>query len=167
GLSYTLPSFSVSPNPITLFRANNPALAKWYNNSTFQWGFKGTRSGTASQSDFARRIQDQERSDASGNMSFSMGRLSLSTSGQLNQVFFEEVIGRDSIGNEIGRLTGGNRDRGSWNASLGFQQDLIGQTTFTPSLGFGQEIRRDSLTANEYLAAPLRMNFGASLSTAI
>jgi hypothetical protein len=65
------------------------------------------------------------------------------------------------------RLKGGRADEGSWSASIGYQQDLIGQTTLTPNLGFSQEVRRDSLTSNEYLAAPTRMNFGASLSTAI
>ncbi|HEX6068836.1 MAG TPA: putative LPS assembly protein LptD [Longimicrobiaceae bacterium] len=167
GISYTLPSFSVSPNPITLFRDANSATASWYNNASLQWGFTGKRHGTADRSDFAQGAQDQLRNDLNGNVSLTVGRLNLSTSAQVNQNEFEEVIGYDSLGVEMGRLPGGNRDRGSWNASLGYQQDLIGQTTLTPSLGFSQEFRRDSLTSNEYLNAPTRVNFGASLSTAI
>jgi hypothetical protein len=183
GLSYTLPSFSISPNPITLFRPTNPAEASWYNNASINWGFRATRSGTEGEASLRSGTQDRQETDLNGNVSLSLGRLNLSTSGQLNQAFLEEVSGFE-FGNEVispcpdgglegllqlpcRRRAGGNRDVGRWNASVGFQQPLIGQTTLTPSLGFSQEVRRDSLTHDEYLQAPTRMNLGVSLSTAI
>ena len=128
-------------------------------------------------------MQDRQTTDVDGGASLSLGRLNLSTSGTFNRSSLEEVSGYDlgmevlgpcaddPVGGLLGLpcivLPGGHDDEASWNASIGYQQDLIGQTTLTPNLGFSQEIRRDSLTSDEYLAAPLRLNFGASLSTAI
>lgn len=181
-LTYTLPTLAVNPNPITLFRASNPALASWYNNTTINWGFRAERSGSQNRASLRTRTQDSQDTDLDGNVSLSVGRLSLSTSGSLNQSALEELSGFQFGDNVVDRcvdesdsplqlpcqrIPGGNRDRGNWTASIGYQQPLIGQTTLTPSLGFSQEIRRDSLTGNEYLRAPMRMNFAASLSTAI
>jgi hypothetical protein len=178
GLTYTLPSFSLAPNPITLFRPDNPAEASWYNNASINWGFKATRSGTENEASLRSGVQDRQDTDLNGNLSLSLGRLSLSTSGTLNQSELEELSGYQ-LGDELVmgctegplapclQLPGGNRDRGNWNASIGYQQPLIGQTTLTPSLGFSQEVRRDSLTSNAYLRAPMRMNLGVSLATAI
>ncbi len=183
GINYTLPSFSIQPNPITLFRSTSPELASWYNDANIQWGLRATRSGTSGEGSFRSGTQDEQTTDVNANFSINLGRLSLSTSGQLNQTESEELTGfrfgnevispcdEDSLSGILSLpcqvLRGGREDRASWNASLGYQQDLIGSTTLTPSLGFSQEIRRDSLTGFEYLEAPMRINFGASLSTAI
>src|SRR5690606_31880507 len=79
GLHYTLPPFALSPNTITLFRATHPSLASWYNDASLQWGFKATRSGTDNVSDITRGTQDRQNTDVNGNLSLSLGRLSLST----------------------------------------------------------------------------------------
>lgn len=182
GINYTLPTFSIQPNPITLFRSTTPDT-RWYNDANIQWGLRATRSGTSGEGNFRSGTQDEQNTDVNANFSINLGRVSLSTSGQLNQSEREELTGF-RFGNEVISpcgddvfesllglpcqvLRGGREDRASWNASLGYQQNLIGSTTLTPSLGFSQEVRRDSLTDFEYLQAPMRVNFGASLSTAI
>lgn len=53
----------------------------------------------------------------------------------------------------------------SWNASLNYQQNLIGSTTFTPSISWDSEfLRTDTLSyAQDFVAGPTRVSFGASL----
>jgi hypothetical protein len=168
GISATFPSFSLSPNPITLFRQSNPDLAAWYNNVTLAWNLTGRRNLTRGRSDFARRLQDDTRTDLQGGLTqLSIGNLNFSATGSLNQTLLEEVIGADSVGNELGRLAGGRQDRADWNASVGYQQKLIGQTIVTPNLVVSQQIQRDSLTAGEFVGGAQRISFGASMSSAL
>lgn len=181
-LVYTLPTFSVNPTPITLFRAPNPDLASWYSNTSINWNFRAERSGTDNRGSLTARTQDSQDLDLSGQFSVNVGRFNVSTSGSLDQRALEELTGFQ-FGNEViercpdagsgllrvpcDTIAGGHSDKGLWSAGIGYQQDLIGQTTLTPTLGLSQEVRRDSLTGFEYLQGPMRMNFGAGLSTAI
>ena len=183
GLSYTLPSFALAPNPVTLFRSTTPDLARWYNDASFQWNFRTTRSGTANEADLLRGRQDEQRIESDAEVSLTVGRLNIATSGTFNRRSLDEVTGYDfgrsvltpcqegGLGGLLQPpcrvLRGTEADQGTWNATIGYQQDLIGQTVLTPNLGLSQEILRDSLTGGNYLQGPMRMNFGASLSTAI
>lgn len=53
----------------------------------------------------------------------------------------------------------------SWNASINYQQNLIGSTTLTPSISWDSEfLRNDTLPyAQDFVAGPTRVSFGASL----
>ena len=55
--------------------------------------------------------------------------------------------------------------RVSWNSSINFQQNLIGSTTLTPQISWDGEMRRaDTLAlAQDFVSAPTRISFGASL----
>lgn len=169
GITATLPSFSISPNSITLFREATPEAASWYNNATVAWSLSGSRALTRDKSDFDRQIQDETRTQLRGGLTqFSMGNLNLSATGSLNQRVLDELIGRDPLsGIPRGTLPGQNIDVADWNATLGYQIRLIGNTMVTPGFSFNQELRRDSLTGGEYLGGPRRMSFGASTNTAI
>ncbi|HEX6926002.1 MAG TPA: putative LPS assembly protein LptD [Longimicrobiaceae bacterium] len=183
GLTYTFPRFSISPNPITLFPSSSPDLARWYNNATINWNFDAIKRGSTGEGSFTSGAQDQSQTQVDGGLSLTLGRLSISTSGNLDLSEREEVTGF-RFGNDV--ITGcplpdfvgppqafcevrpgGRSDQASWSASINYQQELIGQTTLTPTLGVSQQILRDSLTNFEYLAAPMRVNFGASLATAL
>jgi hypothetical protein len=52
-----------------------------------------------------------------------------------------------------------------WNASVNFQQNLIGSTTLTPQISWDGEMRRaDTLAlAQDFVSAPTRISFGAAL----
>jgi hypothetical protein len=55
----------------------------------------------------------------------------------------------------------------TWNASVNYQQRLVGSTTLTPSLRIsGRMLRRDTL-GSSFFSAPSRLSFGASLKTDI
>ena len=68
-------------------------------------------------------------------------------------------------------MAAGHEDQGetdlSWNASLNYQQRLIGSTTITPSLQLSGRLLRsdtDSL-AQSFVSAPARISFGATLKS--
>jgi hypothetical protein len=59
-----------------------------------------------------------------------------------------------------------------WSTSIGYQQRLIGTTTLTPRLAISGNLLRDDESAvteaqEGFVAAPMRLNFGASLKTDI
>ncbi len=167
-ITATLPSFSISPNSITLFRSATPDLAHWWNDATLTWNLNGTRSLSSKKGDFLRGIQDYNRTQLSGGItSFSLGKLSFSATGNLNQSQLQEETGVDSLGNVLGVLPATRNDVANWAASLSYQVNLIGQTSVSPTLSFNREIRRDSLTDGRYVSGPMRMSFGASMATAL
>jgi hypothetical protein len=53
----------------------------------------------------------------------------------------------------------------TWNASLDYQKQLIGSTTFTPRLSISGSMERadTSLLARDFVSAPMRVSFGATL----
>ncbi len=52
-----------------------------------------------------------------------------------------------------------------WNASINYQQNLIGSTTLTPSISWSSELQKNDTLAftQDFVAAPTRLSFGASL----
>lgn len=176
-----LPDVSLSFNPITLFRSS-ASEPSWYNNATLVFGGAGSRVITDEPSD---SVRDKALSRFNVNQSLTIGNLGLSTSAALNRELLRPLIGLGFPGDSLlPRI----RDAGSWNASISYQQRLIGSTTITPNLGLSQEILRDdgrtgqrvagvnvvdrlrgrfganpadSLDIGEYVAAPVRLNFGA------
>jgi hypothetical protein len=164
----TFPSFSLQPKSVTLFRSPTPEQSRWYNNATLTWNLTGKRFSRTPGTSVARQFQPVDRTQISGGLgSFSLGKLSLSATGDLDQQVFRPYEQKDTAGTVIRTLPGGHQDVGQWNASLSYQQDLIGQTSLSPNLSVSQEIRRDSLSHDEYLQGPTRLSFGAGLSTAL
>jgi hypothetical protein len=51
----------------------------------------------------------------------------------------------------------------SWNSSLNFQQNLIGTTTFTPSVSVGGRLLKNDTSEQRFVSGPVRMDVGAEL----
>lgn len=58
--------------------------------------------------------------------------------------------------------------RMSWNASIDYQQNLMGSTTFTPRVSWDSELlRSDTLGLDGFVSGPTRVSFGANLRSDI
>lgn len=174
-VEWTFPSFGITPNTITLFRAPSPELAQWYNDLTVTLSASGSRGGIQLPFDersLSRSFRGfaEERGSFQVNNSLRLGNLSLNNSASLNRntsTGFQTVPlvfstpGFDSVSffNE----------RGQWSSSISYQQSLIGSTYIAPNLSLSQEVRRDTASqrviGDGYVGGPLRTSFGASLNT--
>lgn len=163
-VSMTLPSFSISPRQITLFRAPTPEQARWFSNATFT---PGVISGSRSLNDYAddlSRNRDRQETQLRVQPSFSIGNFRLNADGELNRSMIEEGLGTGPD-EDVVELPGYDHDEASWSASAQYQQSLIGTTNIAPNIRLGQELLRDPITGDEFLRAPMRLSFGASLNS--
>ncbi len=176
-VSWTLPSADLSLSTITLFKSA-PSEAHFWNNMTWSGHVSATRSTidrvapdtfSVSQASTAER-----RASASSNLS--MGNLTLSQNVQFDEKTLEGVpnayiaLGQNT---PVDSLLKGVPTRNisdatvNWTTSLGYQQNLIGSTTLTPSLSMsGQMLRSDtSSVSGGFVSAPTRMSLGVALNT--
>ncbi|MDQ3556525.1 MAG: hypothetical protein M3409_07080, partial [Gemmatimonadota bacterium] len=167
----TFPSLGISVNPVTLFEDPLAQRARWYNNVTIS-GLGPTLVRTVVQqpdlviapgdtAPLGPFPQDREQLSVRVGPSIRAGDLQLGTNFQLNRETLEQLLGA-GLFEDVPRI---DRDRGSWNASLSYQQTLIGSTTLSPTLQLGQELVRDTSTDGRYLLGPRRTSFGASVNT--
>jgi hypothetical protein len=164
-VSMTLPSFSFSPNGITLFRAPTPESQRWYSNASITPGvISGSRQTNSYSDNLRTRQQDREVTRLSAGPSFSVGNFTLNANGDLNRASVLAAAGVDSLGNEV-NLSGYDRDEASWSASASYRLPLVGTTSIAPTLSWRQDLVRDTLSDGELVGAPIRMSFGAGLST--
>ncbi len=165
-VSMTLPSFSLSIPAQTFFRAPTPEQERWYNNVTFTPGvISGSRASNSYANTPGRQLrQDTETTRLDIAPSLTIGNFSLSTDARLNRRELMAAAGIDRDGETV-TLPDENSDEATWSASASYRQPLIGSTSISPNIRLDQEIRRDTLTAGEYLLAPVRMSFGAGLNT--
>ena len=80
----TLPSFSISPNSITLFPSLDRENASWYNNANLKLGASGSYQTIARPLDLANALRgqgDESRLNLSGNQNFQVGNLTWSADG--------------------------------------------------------------------------------------
>jgi hypothetical protein len=174
----TLPRWGIAPRAITLFQAPTPAQARWYSNSTLSFSASGSRSMTQFGLGARRDQRDETRDVVNVSQGFTMGNLGLSTGFNLNRLQQPEVAAFDQFP-VLPRL---DRDQGAWNASLSYRVGLIGETSFSPTLAFSQDLRRGTFgegvqrvpylpepitTAGRYVGSPMRMSLGTSLNTAL
>ena len=175
--AWTLPGANLSLSPITLFRAPS-SEASFYNNMTWS-GSGGVRRQTVDylQPDtFAFSQANTVTSTANASSNLSIGRLTLSQGANVNEsrtLDVPEAYLVDGVGADPAQLVTGVPARDiarttlGWRAELNYQQQLIGSTTITPSLGIQGDMLRsdtDSLAQN-WVSAPSRLNFGARLKT--
>jgi hypothetical protein len=173
----TLPSANLSLSTITLFRA--PAnRARLWNNMT--WGGSASlnrrKSDRAQGEVFDPSEVDREKTTGSVRSSLSLGNLSFSQNAELQESKELDIpeayllLGDSADPAEL--VTGAparsiTDQTVSWGMSLGYQQQLIGSTTLTPSLTLsGSMFQSDtSALASSFVSAPSRMSFGATLKT--
>jgi hypothetical protein len=167
----TLPTVSFSLSPKTFLQAS-PAQAKFYNNITWSGSanYRRSTSDRVPQADsvFKASAADVVNTNAGLNSSLTLGKLSVSTGVQMKEAITKDFpIGYDTTT----MVAAGHEDQGetdlTWNASLNYQQRLIGSTTFTPSLSLSGRLLQsdmDSL-ASSFVSAPSRISFGATLKS--
>ncbi len=169
----TLPDVRFSLSPKTFFQAS-PSQARFYNNVTWSGStsFRRSISDRVAQPDssFSSSRADVVNTSASMNSSLTLGNLSVSSSVQMKEGLVQDVpIGYDpETDTSLGYEDQARTDL-SWNASMGYQQRLVGSTTFTPNLTFsGRLLRSDSDSlANDFVSAPARFSLGATLKSDI
>lgn len=167
----TLPIVSFSLSPKTFFQAS-PAQAKFYSNLTWSGAanFRRSTFDRVAQPDSAFSPSGADAVNTSGglNTSFTLGNLSLSSGLQVKD---DVVLGVPIDFDSLSMTAGGHEDQGktdvNWNASLNYQQRLVGSSTFTPSLQLsGRLLQSDMDTlASSFVSAPARISFGATLKS--
>jgi hypothetical protein len=174
----TLPNLSFSLSPQTFFKA--PASqARFYNNITWSGStsFRRSISDKAPQSDtlpFRSSLADQVKTTARVSTGLSFGNLSLGGGLDFSENLTKEVpLGMPLIGTlgpeDPFSLQDSAQAEAGWNASLGYQQRLIGSTTLTPSLSVSSRLvrsDRDPL-ASSFVSGPTRMSMNMTLRSDI
>ncbi len=170
----TLPNLSLSLSPQTFFRAS-PGQARFFNNLT--WSGSGSFRRSISERPprpdtvaFSPSLADQVRTNASFNTNFSLGNLSLSSGITANESVVKGVpVETDPWWRPegVGLVTLQDQAEAdlNWNASLGYQQRLVGSTSLTPSLSLSRRfLRSDADTlATSFVGAPTRLSLGVAL----
>ncbi len=170
----TLPNLSFSLSPMTFLRAPT-GRARFYNNITWSGStsFRRSTSDKSPQPDslpFKASLADQVRTSAKMSSSLSIGNLSLGGGLDFTENLVKDVpVGMPLIGTlgpEVPYfLEDSARAEAGWNASLGYQQRLVGSSTLTPSLSMsGRMVRsdRDSLSSS-FVSGPSRLSLGVTL----
>ena len=178
---WLLPSANLSLSPITLFRAPTSEAA-FYNNMTWS-GAGGLRRNAVdrlqSPGDSITTLGALDTEVMTGTLrsNLSLGNLTLSQSVDLTEDrkmgAFDDAFLVLPEGNEtqqtqllVGDLA---ESQLRWSSSVNYQQQLMGSTTITPRLSLSGNMFRsntDSLAQN-FIAGPSRISFGAQLKTDI
>jgi hypothetical protein len=145
---YTLPSLGVNLATITLFEG-----ATW------------TGSGQVRRTGVDMAETDADPNQLSGNVSssFNWGRLNWSQSLNSN----DDHVRRQLIAGEDTTFELRQVHDLSWSSSLGFQQTLVGTTTFTPSVSVGGRLLKNDTSDYKFVSAPIRLDVGAELKADI
>lgn len=160
----TLPQLGVSFTPLTFFRAA-PTEARWYNNASMTASASASQQSVSVAGDslsISRQQENTTKTNFAGRQSLTVGNLSLSTNASLNRQLLEGVLTPDTVLRERR-----NDDSGDWTANISYRIPLIGSTSVTPALGLSQSVARNERSEGAYVGAPMRLNFGASLSPSL
>lgn len=179
------PSGSLVFNPITLFGG-----------ATLSLSASGSHTSTDEPDEPSQlsRLRDRDVTQLQASQSLTFGRLSLSSAGSLNRQLLAALLTVDSTLSPAARGIQ-NRQEGSWQTSISYQQNLIGSTYIAPFASLSQQIVRDdtlsrravssasvvdqlrgrfaggavvpmdTVVFGRYVSAPIRQSFGASLNT--
>ncbi len=180
----TLPNLSFSLSPQTFFQAS-PAQARFYNNITWSGSssFRRSSSDRPVQSDtlpsgepapFNPSLADKVRTDARFSTGLSLGNFSLGGGMDFSQNVVREVphgvLPGEPLAGQLERedpffIQDSTETEAGWNASLGYQQRLIGSTTLTPSLSLSGRFKRSNMDplATSFVSGPTRLSLGVSL----
>ena len=169
----TLPQLNLSLSPITLFSAPQ-SRAGFFNNMTWSGSANASRR-TVDRVDqaideFSLGQADRLTTSAGVSSSLNAGALRWSQSLRYSQ---DQILDVPSQALDSVFVGDGRQDVNSaqltWNMALDYQQRLIGTTTFTPNLRLdGRLIRDDQIEeAQEFVSAPSRFSFGATLKSDI
>ncbi len=149
----TLPQFSLTFSPVTLFAAPR-AQQGFFNNMTLNGSGSLRRQSTSAP-------LATDRANTSGALSggLRMQQLSISGGARYDEVRTTE---EDSTGIELPSATVRNLD---WDAGLDYQVNLIGSSTLRPNVRWRGGYFRSPDTAGDFVSIPTQMSLGATLST--
>ena len=180
-VEWTLPQANLSFTSRTLFRA--PATeARFWNNLTWSSSTNFSRSTVERlelpTDTFSYARADTDVRTAGASTSLGMGKLSLSPGVTFNEtrtLGVPEALLASEPGDPLDPadllVSAPSRDIAratiGWRTSIRYQQPLIGSTTITPDISFsGDLLRSDTSTlASDFVAAPTRVSFGATLKS--
>ena len=159
----TLPRMNLNISPVTLFEAL-PGQGRWYSNITWNGSASADlRRRDISEAQAPITQQDERELQANANNSLRVGRFSFSQSARLRE---REAAARDFDVDTLEALPRIEERTADWDMGFTYQQPLIGTSTLVPRLGLSGTMVRDSLDG-EMVPSPMRIDFGASLNTAI
>ncbi len=172
---WTLPSANLSLSTITLFPASS-TRGRFYNNMTWSGSANLTRRTVdkVQPTEFEFSGANTANMTSAARSSLSLGSFSFAQSVKLTERTtmgvpdallmlgdsaspMDLIIGSPATDIAQADLT--------WNASLDYQKQIIGSTTFTPRLSISGSMERadTSLLARNFVSAPMRVSFGATL----
>ncbi|MFQ5746374.1 MAG: LPS-assembly protein LptD [Gemmatimonadota bacterium] len=149
----TLPSLNVTFSPITLFPAPRNRQGAFQN---LVWSGSGNFSRRTTNSELS---PDVTSTTGGASSNFRLRSLALSSSGRFSQTTTTPL---DSLGNELSDQV---QSTITWTSSADYQLDLIGSTTLRPTIRAQGALFRSPDTGNDFVTAPTRYDFGATLST--
>ena len=152
-IELTLPQFSLSFSPVTLFAAPR-ARQGLFNNMTLNGSGSFGRNSTSAP-------LATDRASTSGALAggLRLRQLSISGGARYNEVRTTE---EDSTGIELPSATVKQID---WNAGVDYQVNLLGSTTLRPNVQWRGGYFRSPNTAGDFVSVPTQMSLGATLST--
>jgi hypothetical protein len=162
-----LPNVSLNLSSITLFKAL-PGEEHWFSNATLTANGGVTRNETAV-GDANTNPSAQSRRQLRGNASttFSLGNLQLSQNVSTSDTHldFRAVPLTDRDTTII--LPESSERRNTWDATLGYRQQIIGTTTLTPRVRVNGETLRNTRSGDRTVQSPVTLDFGADLQANI
>ncbi|WP_419948199.1 putative LPS assembly protein LptD [Candidatus Palauibacter sp.] len=161
----TLPKLQMSFSPLTLFRAPSNRSGP-FNNIVINGGI------SASRLDRTREEDDGQRAErASANSAIRIGSFGVSGNANFDrqaELPFQPMVDPgDGEGDDSEDASGRppSVTKLSYSASADYQVDLIGSTTFRPTLTMDASQFQSGDTNGEFLSAPMRLRIGAAVGT--
>jgi lipopolysaccharide export system protein LptA len=177
---------SLSPETITLLQTREGAEPRWYNDAALTLTVDGSADQVSPGDALQRRQQGTQNADARAGGSLRFGPISIAGNAAYARQSRSELAAIDSAqaaeGAPLDRLDflpGFGTEQLDWGLSTGYEFRFIGATRLTPNISVGQRaLRRDTAFTGgaapapidiqrygEFVASPLRVNFGAGLRT--
>ena len=161
----TLPKLQMSFSPLTLFRAPSNRSGP-FNNIVINGGISASRLDRTKEEDDGQRTER-----ASANSAIRIGSFGVSGNANFDrQVMlpFQPMADPETGEGEDPEEASGRPPsvtKLSYSASADYQVDLIGSTTFRPTLSLDASQFQSGDTNGEFLTAPMRLRIGAAVST--
>lgn len=151
-IDLTLPRFSLSFSPVTLFAAPR-SREGLFNNMTLSGSGNFSRQSTSEP-----LTTDRDNTNASFSGGLRLKQLNFSGGARYNEI---RTVDEDSTGVELPAETVRQMD---WNAGIDYQVNLVGSTTLRPNIRWNGGYFRSEDTGS-FVSVPVQMAVGATLST--
>jgi lipopolysaccharide export system protein LptA len=179
---------SINPEPITLLATREGQEPRWYNDAALTLTVDGSADRMRPGDALTRRQQGTQNADARTGGSIRFGPINIAANAAYARQHRSDLAAIDSAQaaegaplDRLGFLPGYGTEQLDWGLSTGYEFRFIGATRLTPNISIGQRVMRrdtafsDSLAPapidvqryGQFVAAPMRVNFGAGLRTEV